>query len=130
MDRRDDEDALLQSMALQNAHTILVGPREIEQELRKQYEWWQVTLQSIGDGVITTDTDGRVLTLNRVAQELTGWTQEDSQARPLGEVFRIIDEHSRAALPNPVEQVLRENRVIGLGNSTLLLRRDGRETAI
>ncbi|MFH1567197.1 MAG: ATP-binding protein, partial [Gemmatimonadota bacterium] len=89
-----------------------------------------VTLRSIGDGVITTDRQGRVLLVNQVTEALTGWTQEEARGRPLAEVFRIANEHTREVCPNPVEKVLAHGRVEGLANHTLLVARDGTERMI
>jgi PAS domain S-box-containing protein len=90
----------------------------------------RTTLVSIGDGVITCDNEGRVQMINRVAQELTGWLESDACGRPLTEVFRIMNETTREPLENPVAKVQRLNRVIGLANHTLLVRKDGSEIAI
>ncbi len=89
-----------------------------------------MTLASIGDAVIATDTDGRVTFLNRVAQSLTGWAQEDAAGRPLELVFRIVDEQTRRPAESPARRALREGRVVGLANRTLLVARDGTERPI
>jgi PAS domain S-box-containing protein len=90
----------------------------------------KVTLTSIGDGVITTDPEGRVTLLNEVAQALTGWREAEATGRPLEEIFVIVNEHSRRPAENPVRRVLREGRITGLANHTVLLSKDGREIAI
>jgi len=89
-----------------------------------------VTLRSIGDGVITTDLEGRVTLLNRVAEDLTGWRQPEALGRALNDVFHIVNEHTRAVCENPVEKVLQTGGVIGLANHTALVARDGRERVI
>ncbi|MDJ0824734.1 MAG: cache domain-containing protein [Rhodobacter sp.] len=89
-----------------------------------------VTLQSIGDAVITTDPDGHVTYINPVASRLTGWSFEEAMDRPLGEVFRIISATTREAVPNPVLRCLASGEIVGLANDTLLLSRDGSEHAI
>jgi PAS domain S-box-containing protein len=94
-----------------------------EQELR-------TTLASIGDGVITCDIRGRVEMMNPVASELTGWTQDEAKGRPLEDVFRIVDEKTRASVENPVDKVKRLNGVVGVANSTVLIRKDGIELHI
>jgi PAS domain S-box-containing protein len=104
--------------------------RRAEHALREQAEWLRVTLSSIGDAVITTDSDGRVTFLNGVAEGLTGWTREEATGRRLEEVFRIINEHTRRPAEDPVGRVLREGGVVGLANHTLLIARDGTETPI
>ena len=90
----------------------------------------QATLVGIGDGVIATDDRGRVTRVNPVAEALTGWTEAEALGRPLGEVFAIQDEHTRQPAENPVPRVLRDGRIVGLANHTLLVTRDGRETPI
>lgn len=91
---------------------------------------YRTTLYSIGDGVITTDTAGRVREMNRVAEDMTGWKEAEAHGRPMAEVFPIIDEATRAKTANPVEVVLREGRIVGLANHTLLIARDGTERPI
>jgi PAS domain S-box-containing protein len=98
--------------------------------LREQREWLRVTLASIGDAVIATDTAGRVTFLNRVAGELTGWTEDEARGRPLEAVFHTLDEQTRQPVENPVAKVLREDAVVGLGNHAVLIARDGTERPI
>jgi len=90
----------------------------------------EVTLTSIGDGVIATDIQGRVTFLNPVAESLTGWKLAEASGRLLTDVFRIVNEQTRNIVENPCERVLRTGRVVGLANHTLLLARDGREYPI
>ena len=104
--------------------------REASEMIRKEREWLQTTLASIGDGVIATDAQGCVTFLNPVAEGLTGWKQEDAGGRPLEEVFRIVNERTRQPTDNPVGRVLREGVVVGLANHTLLIARDGTERPI
>lgn len=109
---------------------LLQKRQSLEQALYREKEQAQVTLASIGDGVITTDIEGRVQFLNAVAEYLTGWKDEAAHGRHLNEVFRIINELTRKTALNPVERCLREGRIVGLANHTLLLRTDGCEFAI
>jgi PAS domain S-box-containing protein len=89
------------------------------------------TLRSIGDAVIATDAVGHVVFMNPVAETLTGWTESEACARPLAEVFPIVNEQTRKEVENPVDQVLRHGTVVGLANHTVLLSRDRtRETPI
>ncbi len=90
----------------------------------------RVTLRSIGDAVTTTDAQGRVTFLNEIAQNLMGWTSEEAQGKPLEEVFRIVNEMSGQTVENPVERALREGRVVGLANHTILIGRSGKKTPI
>lgn len=93
-------------------------------------ELLRVTFASIGDAVITTDTQGRITYLNAVAESLTGWKQQDAVGQPLDMVFRIINEQTRQPAENPVAKALREGVIIGLANHTLLLTKDGAEKPI
>ncbi len=79
----------------------------------------QVTLQSIGDGVITTDADGRIDYMNPVAESLTGWENRDAQGKLVSEVIAVIDETTREAGENPVIRCLREGQVLGLAQHTV-----------
>ena len=124
-----EQDRLLLGVGA-NQTAIVVQRRRAEEQVHEQREWLRVTLASIGDAVIATDTEGRVTFLNGVAQELTGWTQDDAQGRPLEAVFTILHEQTRQPVENPVERVLREGVVVGLGNHTVLIARDGTERPI
>jgi PAS domain S-box-containing protein len=93
-------------------------------------ERFRVTLASIGDAVIATDVDGRVTQMNAIAEGLTGWTQAEASGRPLDEVFVIVNEESRRPVEAPVAVVLREHKIVGLANHTMLIARSGKETAI
>ncbi len=99
-------------------------------EAASQREQLRVTLSSIGDAVIATDLRGCVSFLNPVAEALTGWSLSDAQGQPLEAVFRIVHEHSRQTVENPVARVLREGTVVGLANHTLLIAKDGTERPI
>jgi PAS domain S-box-containing protein len=97
--------------------------------VRAERERLLTTLTSIGDGVIVIDARGRVTLLNPVARALTRWGK-DAIGRPLEEVFRIINEGTRAGVENPVTKVIRLGNVTGLANHTVLIARDGTETPI
>jgi PAS domain S-box-containing protein len=88
------------------------------------------TLRSIGDAVISTDAAGAVRFMNPVAEQLTGWTDREAQGRLLDDVFHIVNEQTRAAVDSPVARILRERKVIGLANHTVLIGRDGGEHPI
>jgi PAS domain S-box-containing protein len=90
----------------------------------------EVTLRSIGDAVITTDVDGRIASMNPVAESLTGWTDADAAGQPLDTVFRIVNETTREPVENPARRALREGVVVGLANHTVLIRKGGGESAI
>ncbi|MGC2163934.1 MAG: CHASE3 domain-containing protein [Silvibacterium sp.] len=99
-------------------------------EVHESRQWFQTTLESIGDAVISCDIGGRVEFLNAVASGLTGWTMYDALGQPLTEVFRVIHEETRERAENPVEMVLRQNKAIALTNRTVLISRQGREFVI
>jgi PAS domain S-box-containing protein len=97
---------------------------------RAQRERLEVTLQSIGDAVLTTDPKGRVTFLNPVAESLTGWNRNLARGQPLEVVFPILHEQTRSPVENPVAKVIREGIIVGLGNHTVMIARDGTERPI
>lgn len=110
--------------------TDITERKQLEEALETEKEMAQVTLDSIGDAVITTDASGRVHHLNPVAEMMTGWTTQTARGLPLTEVFQIINETTRQPAINPVDQVLSAGLVTGLANHTILIRRDGQEFSI
>ena len=108
----------------------LTARKQAEDRLRRSEESLQATLYSIGDGVLATDEQARVTRVNPVAERLTGWPEAEAVGRPIGEIFRIINEETRAAATNPVARVLAEGVVVGLANHTALISRDGSERPI
>ena len=104
--------------------------KKAQDTLAEEKERLVVTLRSIGDGVIVTDTDGAVTLMNRVAEELTGWHGEEALGRHLSVVFNIINEGTRLPCANPVDKVLSKGPIGGLANHTVLIRRDGTEIII
>ncbi len=104
--------------------------KRAEEELAAEKERLVVTLQSIGDGVIATDTHGNVTLLNAVAERLTGWTLREAAGRPLSEVFHVVDEKTRRSRQDPVAEALTTQRTSGLASDSLLLARDGAERLI
>ncbi|WP_435021356.1 PAS domain S-box protein [Tundrisphaera sp. TA3] len=111
-------------------HGFLSPRQQSAEALREQSEWLRVTLSSIGDAVISTDAAGRVTFMNGVAESLTGWPLAEARGLPLPDVFRIVNERSRETVENPALRALREGRVVGLANHTLLIARDGTERPI
>ena len=107
-----------------------LAPQGTDGDLAAERERLRITLASIGDAVISTDAEGRVVFLNSVAEALTGWTQADAEMRPLPDVFRIVNEYTRQPAENPAVQALREGVVVGLANHTVLIARDGTERPI
>lgn len=104
--------------------------RMAEEALFAEKERAQVTLNSIGDAVLTTDTAGNVTYLNLVAETMTGWQRDEALGRPLAEVFHIVDGASRETAPNPAQLAMREDRTVGLASDCVLLHRDGVEASI
>jgi PAS domain S-box-containing protein len=104
--------------------------KQTEQSLAAEREQLLVTLRSIGDGVITTDIHGRIVLMNKVAEELTGWPLAESTGQPLSAIFNIINEETRKPCENPVENVLRSGMIVGMANHTMLVCRDGQERLI
>jgi PAS domain S-box-containing protein len=110
-----------------------VALREAEferNEVQRQKDLLAVTLASIGDCVIVTDTAGRVTFMNAVAESLTGWTLAEAHLQPTAKVFNIVNEETRKPVGSPVEKVLQHGVIVGLANHTLLIRKDGSEVPI
>jgi PAS domain S-box-containing protein len=104
--------------------------RRAEATLFQQRQLLEVTLSSIGDGVIATDNKGAVRFLNPVAEALTGWKQKDAEGRHITTVFNIVNEDTRQAVENPAIRTIREGVIVGLANHTVLVRKDGVEIPI
>ena len=101
-----------------------------ERKQREAHERFETILYSIGDAVIATDDQACVRQMNPVAEHLTGWKESDAKGKPLEEVFRIVNEETRQTVESPVWRVLREGKVAGLANHTVLIARDGTERPI
>src|SRR5690242_1397393 len=104
--------------------------RRAEANARVQGEHFRVILASIGDAVIATDATGRVVFLNSTAETLTGWTFRQAIGREIGEIFHIVNASTRQPVEDPVTRVLREGKVVGLANHTILIAQDGTERPI
>lgn len=109
---------------------LLEERQKAGQEIWEEKERAQVTLQSIGDAVITTDATGNVEYLNHVAEDLTGWTNVEAKGLPLLQIFDIVNEFTGVTAENPVTRCIQEGRIIGLANHTVLVHRDGYKFAI
>jgi diguanylate cyclase (GGDEF)-like protein/PAS domain S-box-containing protein len=107
-------------ISLNSAAAILADDRERS----------AATLNSIGDAVLSTDLQGRVTYLNAVAEKMTGWSLEEASGKPLAKVFRILDRESRKPGRNPLEYAIEQDQAVGLAADSVLIRRDGFETAI
>jgi PAS domain S-box-containing protein len=104
--------------------------KRAEAALFAEKERLAVTLHSIGDAVITADTEGRVQLMNRAAEQLTGWRQDEALGQPLEAVFRTVQETTGTPCENPVARVLASGAVVELGNDTALVARDGTRRVI
>lgn len=104
--------------------------KKTEIALAQEKERLAVTLNSIGDAVIATDTEGKITLINGIAQELTGYKDKEAIRKPLTEVFHIINENTRKKVTSPVDKVLKQGIIIGLANHTALLSRNGEEIPI
>jgi diguanylate cyclase (GGDEF)-like protein/PAS domain S-box-containing protein len=102
----------------------------VQAELSKQRQQAVVTLESIGDAVISTDVNGIVTYINPIAESMTGWFKSEALGQPILTVFDIVHERTRVRAPNPIEIALTRNMVSGLAEQTLLLSKDGHEYAI
>jgi diguanylate cyclase (GGDEF)-like protein/PAS domain S-box-containing protein len=98
--------------------------------LFEEKERAQVTLNSIGDAVVSTNFWGRVTYLNIVAERMTGWSQAQASGRAIDDVFKLIDVTSRSPIPTPAARAIIENRTVGLGADCMLVRGDGVELAV
>jgi PAS domain S-box-containing protein len=139
-----EEEKLLRSVALQNAQAVLLARERAERallaaneelerrsaELAEQHESFRVTLASIGDAVITTDTQAKITFLNPVAEAMTGWKLKEAIGQPLERVFTIIHEQTRQPAQSPVAKVLSGGETVELANHTALIARDGKEIPI
>lgn len=104
--------------------------KETEKELRKNRENLRITLDSIGDGVISTDMNGRIIQMNPVAQKITGWPLQEVIYTPLKEIFPIYNKETKERIQDPVEHVLSSGKLIGLTKHSVLINREGKEIQI
>ena len=123
---------LQQSLQEQNLRLLIeIEERQrLEESLFAEKELAQVTLQSIGDAVITTNAQGNVRYFNPIAEQLTGWKAHEAQGLPLFAVFVIVHEVTRKPVENPIGKGLLEKPIVGLAKDTILIARDGTEYAI
>jgi diguanylate cyclase (GGDEF)-like protein/PAS domain S-box-containing protein len=120
----------LDDYVLPKTLVAVIERAQVAEALFDERERAQVTLNSIGDAVISTDVTGHVSYLNIVAERLTGWSRAEAIGRPLEEVFRIVDSDTRATVPNPMESAALQNTTVGLPPTCILVRRDGVESPI
>ena len=123
-----DEDGAI--IAHEGTITDITERKVAETRIFEEKERAQVTLQSIGDGVITTDADGRVDYINPVAQDLTGWDIRSARGKPVTEIMMIINEHTRATVENPVVRCLSDGRTVTLTENSILIAKNGDEIPV
>ena len=123
-----DDDGTI--VAHEGTITDITERKRAETRIFEEKERAQVTLQSIGDGVITTDADGRVDYINPVAQDLTGWDMRSARGKPIADIMTIIHANTRATVENPVSRCLKEGRVITLEENSVLITKHAEETPI
>jgi diguanylate cyclase (GGDEF)-like protein/PAS domain S-box-containing protein len=132
--RRGAHDYLLKGhfdkYTLTRALRYVIERKRVEEVLFIEKERAQVTLDSIGDAVLSTDISGNVSYLNLVAESLTGWSREDAVGRPIADVFQIIDDATRKPARNALDSAVREDKANGLAAGSILIRADGLELAI
>ena len=104
--------------------------RESHRMLRENEENLRITLNSIGDAVITTDIDGRITRINPVAEKLTGWKSREAEGKQLSDVLKIINSLSGNEIANPAKEIISSGKIIEFTDSTLLIGRDGKEYRI
>ncbi|NDP22073.1 MAG: PAS domain S-box protein [Paludibacter sp.] len=104
--------------------------KKIDKTYQENQELLSITLNSIGDAVISTDINGHIVEMNPVAQELCGWTLQDAKGRPLDEVLIIVNSTTRKNVENPVKNVLQSGKILGFANHTILLSKNGNEYRI
>ena len=129
--RQINLDDILEFQNLAEAFNVMAEKVQArETALRESEKRWAVTLASIGDAVIATDTGGRISFMNKVAELLTEWSMADAAGKPVQEVFRIVNEHTQAIVEDPVSKVIQTGMIVGLANHTVLLRKGGGEIPI
>jgi diguanylate cyclase (GGDEF)-like protein/PAS domain S-box-containing protein len=120
----------LDSYSLTRALRSAIARKAAEDALFLEKERAQITLNSIGDAVISTDISGNITYLNQVAETMTGWTGETASGRPFAEVFHIVDGDTRETVRNPMQLAVKQDQTVRLTSHCVLIRPDGGESAI
>jgi diguanylate cyclase (GGDEF)-like protein/PAS domain S-box-containing protein len=127
-------DLTVEKIEQQKANSLLeISYEELKaskEKLKMEKEKLRITLHSIGDAVISTDIEGKIVRMNLVAEGLTGWDREDASGKPIQKVFNIINAKTRNKVENPVSKVLENGKIVGLANHTALIAKDGSEYQI
>jgi diguanylate cyclase (GGDEF)-like protein/PAS domain S-box-containing protein len=122
--------ARVEAYPLRKAVAAMIERAAIAGALFEEKERAQVTLNSIGDAVISTDASGEVTYLNVIAERLTGWSRDEAAGLPIEDIFRIVDARTRETAQNPMVLAMRENKIVALTPNCVLIRRDGREADV
>ncbi|MBE9207514.1 response regulator [Nostoc sp. LEGE 06077] len=109
---------------------IALTKHRLEKQLKTNQKWLSTLLNSIGDGVISSDSDQLVTFMNPVAEKLTGWTQSEAIKKNISEIFKIVDIATREPLENPIKKVLQSGAIAPLSTTTILIAPNGSETPI
>jgi len=117
--------AHLDAYLLPKAVASMIERAANSEALFEEKERAQVTLNSIGDAVMSTNVSGHVTYLNVIAEGLTGWSKDDAIGQPLEDVFHIVDGTTREIAPNPMAKAIRQNKIVALTPNCVLIRRDG-----
>jgi PAS domain S-box-containing protein len=124
---RDEEG---KPIAIQGVSHDITETKQAQEELRQNQENLAITLDSIGDGVISTNIAGEIVNINPVAEKMCGWTKKQALGKQLSEVFKIYNSKSEERIEDPVKKVIKCRDVVGLANHTVLLSKDGKEYQI
>lgn len=114
-----------QMLGLVGVNRDITRLKQVEKQLAEERERLLVTLRSLGEGVISTDNNGRVVLINEVAEQLTGWHQQEAAGRTIAEVFRILNEQTGHPCATSVQRVLDSGAAASRGSNTVLIARDG-----
>ncbi len=120
------EESVLVVISAQDLSPVI----SLQEKLAEERNRLLVTLRSIGDGVIVTDMEGKVVLMNIVAEKLTGWSEKEANGKFLTQIFRIINENTREPYNNPFEEVIKLGQIVKLPDHTILISQDGTEISI
>ncbi|MGH8246618.1 MAG: PAS domain-containing protein, partial [Gammaproteobacteria bacterium] len=120
----------LDSYSLPRAVRHVIARKAVEEALFEEKERGQITLNSISDAVVSTDIAGNISYVNRIAEKMTGWSREEASGRHIAEVVPIIDGATREPIRNPVALAVQQDKTVNLAADSILIRRDGSESAI
>lgn len=116
--------------AVQGVYYDITERKRAEAALAKEKELLMVTLRSIGDGVITTDVDGNIILMNKIAESLTGWSQEEAIHHPIGQILNMVDQKTRQKFDSPVSKIISSASIYELSDDIILISKDGTERLI